>query len=149
MDWITAALSKDILLKVCGRLGGDKERGDIQEIRCLNRVIRWEEGGLTMEADPRHAELLAKMLGTGAKPLSTPGVKQRTGGTRIEHLTRHTTTLQQLAAERDDELRKLYRQVFGDVTGNGPTRERESDERERTEERGGGYEVGGWGGESA
>eukprot|EP00974_Lingulodinium_polyedra_P026946 2598288-Lingulodinium_polyedra.AAC.1 len=29
-----------------------------------------------MEADPRHAEVLAAMLGPGATPLSTPGVKE-------------------------------------------------------------------------
>ena len=32
--------------------------------------------GIAMEVDPRHAELLAAMLGPTATPLSTPGVRE-------------------------------------------------------------------------
>ena len=35
--------------------------------------------GLAMEADPRHVELLAAMLGPVATPLSTPGLREAGG----------------------------------------------------------------------
>lgn len=75
LDWVHRELEKTILLKVVGRLGGEPEKGDVQELRCLNRVLRWQHNGVLLEADPRHAEILAAMLGPGASPLSTPGVK--------------------------------------------------------------------------
>ena len=31
---------------------------DLKELRMLNRVIRWDEFGIQMEADPRHQEIL-------------------------------------------------------------------------------------------
>ena len=76
LEWIAKELAATILLKRVGKLGGDEKNGDVREVRCLNRAIRGLPGGLTMEADPRHAELLAAMLGPGGKPLSTPGVKE-------------------------------------------------------------------------
>ena len=30
--------------------------GYVQEVRILNRIIRWTEAGIRMEADPRHTE---------------------------------------------------------------------------------------------
>ena len=45
-------------------------------MRCLNRVIRWLPDGIALEADPRHAELLAAMLGPAARPLSAPGARE-------------------------------------------------------------------------
>eukprot|EP00969_Alexandrium_andersonii_P072566 3201985-Alexandrium_andersonii.AAC.1 len=62
-------------LKVVGRLGGEAQAGDLREARCLNRVIRWTDTGITREADPRHAELLAAMLGPKATALSAPGAR--------------------------------------------------------------------------
>ena len=50
------------------------KKGNVQEIRCLSRIIRWDADGVMLEADPRHAELLAAMLGPKATPLSMPGV---------------------------------------------------------------------------
>ena len=44
----------------------------------LNRVIRWVDGGVEYEADPRQAERLLEGLnldGEGCKPMATPGVK--------------------------------------------------------------------------
>ena len=42
----------------------------------MSRVIIWLPTGLAVEADTRHAELLAAMLGPAATPLNTPGVKE-------------------------------------------------------------------------
>ena len=42
----------------------------------MNRVVRWTPDGYELEADPRHAELIVKLLKVeSAKPLSTPGVE--------------------------------------------------------------------------
>eukprot|EP00969_Alexandrium_andersonii_P196062 8661484-Alexandrium_andersonii.AAC.1 len=46
------------LCKIEGRLGGGT--GDLKEARLLNRVIRWTPNGYLYEADPRHAEQLAR-----------------------------------------------------------------------------------------
>ena len=49
--------------------------GYSDEIRILNRVIRWTSDGLTMEADPRHAEIIIRELGLeDAKAVQTPGI---------------------------------------------------------------------------
>ena len=75
LDWVKTKLAKDILFKDGGRLGGGAN--DQKEIRCLNRVLRWTPAGFELEADPRHAEILSSMLGEGATPVKTPGVKEK------------------------------------------------------------------------
>ena len=75
LDWAVARLRQDILLKDGGRLGGGAQ--DAKEVRCLNRVLRWTPDGYEVEADPRHAEILAAMLGEDRRAASTPGVKER------------------------------------------------------------------------
>eukprot|EP00969_Alexandrium_andersonii_P027246 1188295-Alexandrium_andersonii.AAC.1 len=63
------------MCKVEGRLGGD--RSDLQEVKLLNRVIRWTPGGLLYEADPRRAEQLLRDLResepSGVRGVSYPG----------------------------------------------------------------------------
>ena len=47
-------------------------------MRILNRIIRWTEAGLRIEADPRHVEILIKEMGLEeANSVNTPGVKDR------------------------------------------------------------------------
>ena len=47
------------------------------ELRILNRVIRLTPDGLTFEADPWHADLLAESIClTEANSVGTPGVKE-------------------------------------------------------------------------
>ena len=47
------------------------------EARVLNRVIRWEDTGITWEPDPRHVEIMIEQMGLkGAKQLKIPGVKE-------------------------------------------------------------------------
>ena len=53
LAWAEAAMNEQFLMKVVGRLGPDA--GDVSELRVLNRVLRWTEGGIAYEADPRHA----------------------------------------------------------------------------------------------
>ena len=66
----------------CEILGGGKN--ELSEIRVLNRVIRRDGQGLTLEADPRHAEIVVRDLCLeNAKPSKLPGSKEehkRSGG---------------------------------------------------------------------
>ena len=66
------ALEESILLKRAGKLSG--VTGDVQEIRVLNRILRWTAWGIPYEADPRHAELLTQALGPSASQRTTPGL---------------------------------------------------------------------------
>jgi len=51
-------------------------KGEMAEIRILNKVVRMTNEGIELEADPRHAELVIKELGLqGAKPSPVPGSK--------------------------------------------------------------------------
>ena len=49
---------------------------DAREVRILNRVIRWTGGGIKLEADPRHAELIVKHFELeGGRVGKVPGSK--------------------------------------------------------------------------
>ena len=75
LDRYEAGLQKSFDCKLRGRLG--EEPGDLKEIRMLNRIIRITPAGLLYEADPRHAELLAKSMNLdNCKQVATPGVKK-------------------------------------------------------------------------
>ena len=53
------------------------EKHNQQEIRILNRIVRWTKEGLEYEPDQRHGELIVKELGLeGANSLSSPGVPE-------------------------------------------------------------------------
>ena len=74
LDWFRSELEKRYELKEGARLGPAPE--DDKEGRVLNRVIRWLDGGLAYEADPRQHEQLISELGmNGSKPVTTPVVK--------------------------------------------------------------------------
>ena len=75
LDKYEAGLCKSFECKMRGRLG--EEPKDLKEIRMLNRIIRITPTGLLYEADPRHAELLAKSMGLDTcKTVATPGTKK-------------------------------------------------------------------------
>ena len=57
-------------------------RDDAKEVRILNRYVRWNSDGerrwIEYEPDPRHAELIVKLLNLeSAKGVTTPSVKKR------------------------------------------------------------------------
>ena len=53
-------------------LGGGPN--DSREIKLLNRTLRWEEQGISWEADKRHAQIVIEKLSLGnARGVSTPG----------------------------------------------------------------------------
>lgn len=49
-------MEASFLVKVIGQLGGDSSV--LKELRVLNRVLRWTEAGILLEADPCHQEIL-------------------------------------------------------------------------------------------
>eukprot|EP00969_Alexandrium_andersonii_P216640 9568740-Alexandrium_andersonii.AAC.1 len=76
------------MCKVEGRLGGS--RGDLQEAKLLNRVVRWTPEGLLYEADPRHAEQLLRDLreleSSGIRGILYPGYRREASGEEAAEL---------------------------------------------------------------
>ena len=74
-DFFEACLTKRYQYSKKGRLG--PRSSDSREIKVLNRYVRWPEGGNPeYEADPRHAQILARELNLeGGKSVTTPIVK--------------------------------------------------------------------------
>ena len=52
--------------------------GRIQEMRRLNRIVRWTSEGIEYESGPRHAQLVVQELAV-TKPVTTPLVKEKLG----------------------------------------------------------------------
>ena len=68
------ALEKNFQVKteICG-----PDPGQQREARLRNRVIRWEDTGITWEPDPRHAEIMIEQMGPkGARSLKIPKVTE-------------------------------------------------------------------------
>ena len=80
LRWVQQRIESAFLVKVIGQLGGDK--GDLSELRVLNRVLRWTDDGILMEADPRHQEILTHS--EHGKEVLTPGVKEQPTGAIAE-----------------------------------------------------------------
>ena len=80
---------KHMLLKHMGTLGPCKGLGDILEVRCLNRLLRYvspayksvDDGYIEWEPDPRHLEILMAENGINAdsKCLGQPCIKREQG----------------------------------------------------------------------
>ena len=49
-------------------------------------MLRIDEGGVRYEADPRHSEILAAMLGPGSRAVTSPGLKESHGPPMREEL---------------------------------------------------------------
>ena len=76
IDRFETLLEQKYELKKGGRLGPGPD--DTKELTVLNRVLRWVDGGVECEADPRQGERLLENLcldGDGCKPMATPGLK--------------------------------------------------------------------------
>ena len=56
---------------------------DVKEVKVLNKVIRYTDAGIELEADPRHAEIILRELQlVGTKASTVPGAKadRQSGG---------------------------------------------------------------------
>ena len=60
LKWLESILNKEFKIKT-SIIGPDKN--DNKEIKILNRIIRYTEHGIELEADLRHAELIVAQLG--------------------------------------------------------------------------------------
>ena len=98
-----------MILKLTGILGPSKAQGDMAEIRCLNRIIRYVEPGnrnadaayIDYEPDARHVQILMKQLGitSTSKNLGQPGSKRERDAAE-EPLSAEETTLYKSCAMR-------------------------------------------------
>ena len=73
LDWVQKKMEESFLIKIVGKLGPDAD--DLKEIRILNRILRWLPEGIQYEADPRHAEILARDWKPGGPAVRTAGAK--------------------------------------------------------------------------
>jgi len=88
-------VNKHMIVKKRGVLGPDPSRGDVGEIICLNRIIRWvpdtseQRERIEYEPDPRHFEILRQQVGLdgASNPVTTPGVKRKQGTPEAPVLT--------------------------------------------------------------
>ena len=52
------------------------ETSEVQELKSLNRMVRWTNWGIEFATGPRHAEIVVRQVGReGATPSKAPGVK--------------------------------------------------------------------------
>ena len=59
----------------CEVLGGSED--ELKEIRVLNRVVRRDDRGYSLEADPRHSEIVVRdLVLEGSKHSKLPGSKE-------------------------------------------------------------------------
>ena len=78
--WLGEAMKKrcELKMEVLGPSAGQTE-----EVRVLNRIIRWARTGLEYEPDQRHAERIISELELEAcKSVSTPRVQESVSATR-------------------------------------------------------------------
>ncbi len=74
LDWLETSIGKEYEITIGPRLGPGPQ--DAKEGRALNRIIRWCDGYIAYEADPRQIERLVDECGLeGSKAVTTPGVK--------------------------------------------------------------------------
>ena len=74
LEFVKKILSARYPVKVRAVLG--PEAGDHKEATILNRIVRWEDGEISFEADPKHVKKMLKdMKLTECKPAITPGTK--------------------------------------------------------------------------
>ena len=72
LQWFEGVMKAKYDIKV--EYLGPKSEGCVEEIRVLNRTIRWTNDGLEYEPDCRHAEMVIRHLGVeNCKPVTTPG----------------------------------------------------------------------------
>ena len=75
LRWLDRELRREFEMKT-EFLGPDVRRHK-QQLRVLNRVLTWENGAITYEADQRHAEILIRELGLeNSRPVATPGCRE-------------------------------------------------------------------------
>ena len=76
LDWFKAKLGGEFPIKCRGRLGPGPK--DDKVVKVLNRAVEWRSEGIAVEADQRHVEIAAQLMGVkGNNNITAPGVKPR------------------------------------------------------------------------
>ena len=71
LEWLQKGLEQAWEIK--SEFLGPRTEGCVEEMRVLNRVLRWTSKGLEYEPDQRHADLIIEQAGvSNCKPVSTP-----------------------------------------------------------------------------
>ena len=72
LDWFRKHMEERFEIKLKASLG--LEEKDDKYVRILNRVVEWDQEGITYEADQRHAEIIIREMGLSGskKGLSVP-----------------------------------------------------------------------------
>jgi hypothetical protein len=75
LDWFRQVMTEKFEVKFRGWLGPEKK--DDKAIRILNRIVQWDDQGISYEADQRHAEIIITHQGldSESKAVVTPGEK--------------------------------------------------------------------------
>ena len=74
LAWLSAQFKEEYEVKV-QILGPGSEHA--QEVKILNRIVRWTASGIDYQPDQRHAEMVIRDLGLEqAKAVSTLGTKE-------------------------------------------------------------------------
>ena len=104
LDWYEDEIKKNYEVTIQPRLGPGEQ--DAKEVVVLNRIIKWNEHGLTYEADPRQAEkLLMECNMEGTNPVATPGVRASFAEAEVEEpLEPHLLTPFRASAARANYL---------------------------------------------
>ena len=69
-------MAKHWEIVVRGMLGPRHLPGTVQNITVLNRLLTFADTGVEYEPDPRHAEILVGLVGSGGARVTTPMVKE-------------------------------------------------------------------------
>lgn len=72
IQWMHDALGKELPVVVHGYLGAPSLSGCVQRVTILNRMPTWAPGGVELEADAWHSELLAALVGQQGARVTTP-----------------------------------------------------------------------------
>ena len=106
LEWIRKEFTKRFEIRVQVLSDGNGE------IKILNRIIRKNFGGITIEADPRHVEAIIEQLGlAGAKGLSTPCEVEKERRRETPHLTSSTAENEEEDVSLDFEQARRYRGI--------------------------------------
>ena len=76
LDWFRERIQTEFEVTFRGRIGPSPK--DTKSIKLLNRVIEWNDEGISYEADQRHTDMIIGMLGYKvgeSKSLKVPGEK--------------------------------------------------------------------------
>ena len=87
LEWLRTVLAKKYCLKTT--VIGEQTKFE-KHVRELNRLVRWHSGiGVTVEADPRHVEILLKDTGAKHDKIFTVTVDRRNDNTDNKDNTDH------------------------------------------------------------